>query len=93
MTDWALIFTGLLFDIEIVILEVWALDNTVYRKGPMASKVTSISVNASGHYIESPSPNGALFNSYIANSPWTFYIVNMKKTIIYFFYFEVLFLK
>ena len=33
---WAQIFTGLLFDIEVVIHEVWPLDNTVYRKGPMA---------------------------------------------------------
>ena len=38
MTDWALIFTGLLFDIEVVIHEVWALDKSVYRKGPMALK-------------------------------------------------------
>ena len=30
------IFTGLLFYIELVIYEVWALDNTLYRKGPMA---------------------------------------------------------
>ena len=36
MTDWALIFTALLFDIEVVIHEVWALDKSVYRKGPMA---------------------------------------------------------
>ena len=38
MTDLAQIFTGLLFDIdiEVVIHEVWALDTTVYRKGPMA---------------------------------------------------------
>ena len=30
------IFTGLLFDVEVVVHKVWALDNTVYRKGPMA---------------------------------------------------------
>ena len=36
LTDWAYIFTGLLFDIEVVVHKVWALDNTVYRKGPMA---------------------------------------------------------
>ena len=29
---------GLLFDIEVVIHEVWALGNTVYQKGPVALK-------------------------------------------------------
>ena len=33
ITDWAKIFTGLLFSIEVAIHEVWALDNTVYRNG------------------------------------------------------------
>ena len=38
MTDWAKIFTGLLFDIEVVVHKVWTLENTVYRNGPMALK-------------------------------------------------------
>ena len=42
MTNWAKLFTGLLFDIEVMIHEVWALDNTVYRKGPMAFMFTDV---------------------------------------------------
>ena len=37
------IFTGSLFYIEVVIHEVLALDNTVYRKCPMALKCQSLS--------------------------------------------------
>ena len=41
MNDWAYVFTELSCYIEVVIHEVWALDNTVYRKCPMALKYGS----------------------------------------------------
>ena len=47
-------FTGLLFYIEVVIHEVWALDNTVYRKGPMALNVVFLFlqvVNVNANFV------------------------------------------